>query len=156
MRRKVGWKHSKLPCCLKKLCLGSYGVLKPKLAIRASEESHVSQPDQEPWKPSLSFLIDLSHLIQHILLLKFSTQKVSPIALISEFWGPLKTNKSTAINKASFSFQGPELERGASQYIPRSTWFSSLAEDTLQLFLFPANGVSVAPFPRGVVGKNCL
>lgn len=34
MGRKIGWKHSRLPCNLKKVWQGRRGVLKSKLAIR--------------------------------------------------------------------------------------------------------------------------
>ena len=132
----------------------------------------------------LSFSIDHSHLIQHILVLEFSIQKVSPISLVFKFWERLNVSKSITINKASFSFQGSELERGASEYIPRSTWLSARHPPTIshphwwwtgrpgvlrfmgsqrighdwatELNWTELNGVSVAPFPRGVAGKNHL
>lgn len=79
----------------------------------------------------LSFSIDHSHLIQHILVLEFSIQKVSPISLVFKFWEHLNVSKSITISKASFSFQGSELERGASEYIPRSTWLSARHPPTI-------------------------
>lgn len=83
------------------------------------------------WTTPSSTLNQPKSLIQHVLVLEFSIQKVSPISLIFKFWEQLNVSKSITINKASFYFQGSELERGASEYIPRSTWFSARHPPTI-------------------------
>ena len=109
-------------------------------------------PSPRALEAILSLSIDCSPLIQYILIIEFSIQKVSPISLVFKFWEPLNISNSIAINKTSFSFQGSELERGASEYIPGSTWFS--ARHHTPTIFSPTNGVSVAPLPRGMAGKN--
>lgn len=127
------------------------------ISLWTTPSSTINQP--RALEAILSFSIDRSPLIQYILILEFSIQKVSPISLVFKFWEPLNTSKPTAINKASFSFQGSELERGASEYIPRSTWFSARHHPpTISPPPPPLmeSQFSVAPFPRGMAGKNHL